>query len=71
MIPSGTRIWIVAGVTDLRRGFVGLRAQGQTAIEENPFPAQKCLVEVPYQHDAGLRQLQLRVKNRSAIWGYG
>ena len=34
MIPTGTRIWIVAGVTDLRRGFVGLSAQVQTAIEE-------------------------------------
>ena len=26
MIPAGTRIWIVAGVTDLRRGFMGLSA---------------------------------------------
>ena len=23
-LPAGTRIWIVAGVTDMRRGFVGL-----------------------------------------------
>jgi hypothetical protein len=23
-LPVGTRIWIVAGVTDLRRGFIGL-----------------------------------------------
>lgn len=40
MIPAGTRIWIVAGVTDLRRGFVGLSAQVQTALEENPFSGQ-------------------------------
>ena len=40
MIPSGTRIWIVAGVTDLRRGFVGLSAQVQMALEENPFSGQ-------------------------------
>jgi transposase len=37
MIPAGTRIWIVAGVTDLRRGFVGLSAMVQTALEQNPF----------------------------------
>ncbi len=37
MIPTGTRIWIVAGVTDLRRGFVGLSAMVQTALEQNPF----------------------------------
>ena len=40
MIPTGTRIWIVAGVTDLRRGFVGLSALVQTALEENPFSGQ-------------------------------
>ena len=37
MIPAGTRIWIVAGVTDLRRGFMGLSAMVQTTLEENPF----------------------------------
>lgn len=37
MIPAGTRIWIVAGVTDLRRGFVGLSAMVQTVLEQNPF----------------------------------
>lgn len=37
MIPTGTRIWIVAGVTDLRRGFVGLSAMVQTVLQENPF----------------------------------
>jgi len=28
--PAGTRIWIAAGVTDMRRGFDGLSAQVQT-----------------------------------------
>jgi transposase len=37
MIPAGTRIWIVAGFTDLRRGFVGLSAMVQTVLEQNPF----------------------------------
>jgi len=36
-LPSGTRIWIVAGVTDLRRGFTGLSGMVQTALQENPF----------------------------------
>jgi len=30
--PAGTRIWIVAGVTDMRRGFLGLAAMVQTAV---------------------------------------
>jgi transposase len=36
-MPVGTRIWIVAGVTDLRRGFTGLSGMVQTALAENPF----------------------------------
>ncbi len=36
-LPAGTRIWIVAGVTDMRRGFVGLSGMVQTALQENPF----------------------------------
>jgi transposase len=39
-LAAGTRIWIVAGVTDLRRGFVGLSGMVQTALEENPFSGQ-------------------------------
>ena len=36
-LPSGTRIWIAAGVADLRRGFTGLSGMVQTALQENPF----------------------------------
>jgi transposase len=36
-LPIGTRIWIAAGVTDLRRGFTGLSGMVQTALQENPF----------------------------------
>lgn len=36
-LPAGTRIWLVAGATDMRRGFDGLSAQVQTALEADPF----------------------------------
>jgi transposase len=36
-LPTGTKIWIAAGVTDLRRGFTGLSATIQTALKEDPF----------------------------------
>ena len=36
-LPTGTQIWIAAGVTDLRRGFTGLSATIQTTLNENPF----------------------------------
>jgi transposase len=36
-LPTGTRIWVAAGVTDMRRGFDGLAALVQTTLAENPF----------------------------------
>ena len=36
-LPSGTHIWIAAGVTDLRRGFTGLSAAAQTVLEQDPY----------------------------------
>ena len=35
--PTNTRVWIAAGVTDLRRGFTGLSGMVQTVLHENPF----------------------------------
>ena len=35
--PAGSHIWLAAGSTDLRRGFTGLSALVQTALEEDPF----------------------------------
>ena len=34
---SRTRVWIVAGHTDMKKGFDGLAASVQTALTENPF----------------------------------
>ena len=36
-LPSGTRIWLAAGLTDMRRGFDGLAALAQSALEQEPF----------------------------------
>jgi transposase len=38
--PPGARIWIAAGVTDLRRGFTGLCAAVQLVLEQDPFAGQ-------------------------------
>ena len=35
--PSGTRIWLAAGLTDMRKGFDGLAALVQTQLNEDPF----------------------------------
>jgi transposase len=41
-IPTNTRIWIVAGITDMCKGFTGLialvqTALVQTALEQDPL----------------------------------
>lgn len=35
--PTNTRVWIVAGHTDMRKGFDGLAAIVQTTLAQNPF----------------------------------
>ncbi len=36
-LPSGTRVWLAAGVTDMRKGMDGLAALVQSALAQNPF----------------------------------
>ena len=38
--PTGTRIWIAAGHTDMRRGFDGLAALVQQHLHADPFCGQ-------------------------------
>ena len=36
-VPSNTRVWLAAGVTDMRRGFNTLAAQVQACLAKDPF----------------------------------
>ncbi len=36
-LPTSTRVWVAAGVTDMRKGMDGLAALVQTALAEDPF----------------------------------
>lgn len=36
-LPAGTRVWLAAGLTDMRRGFDGLSALVQGALMQDPF----------------------------------
>jgi transposase len=36
-VPANTRVWLAAGVTDMRRGFTTLAAQAETTLKQNPF----------------------------------
>lgn len=36
-LPGGSRVWLAAGVTDMRAGFNSLAAKVQTVLERDPF----------------------------------
>ena len=48
-MPLGTRVWIAAGVTDLRKGMDGLAALVETALGERPtVETCACLLRCSY-----------------------
>lgn len=38
-LPTCTRIWLVAGITDMKNGFNGLAAKVQITLRDAPCPA--------------------------------
>jgi transposase len=36
-LPAGTRVWLAAGATDLRRGFDGLALLVQSTLRRDPY----------------------------------
>jgi len=75
-LPAGTQIWIVAGVTDMRRGFVGLSGLVQTALEQNPFSGHVFvfrgrrgdLIKVLWWNGDGLCLLAKRLERGRFVW---
>jgi len=36
-VPANTRVWLAAGVTDMRKGFNGLSSLAEKVLERDPF----------------------------------
>ena len=36
-VPANTRVWLAGGVTDMRKGFVGLSIQVETILKGDPY----------------------------------
>ena len=74
--PSGVRIWLVAGVTDMRKGYDGLSALVQTALNENPFSGQIYVfrgrrgdrIKLLWDSRDGLCLLQKRLRQGKFVW---
>ena len=75
-LPGHTKIWIAAGVTDLRRGFTGLSALVQTKLEQNPLSGQVFifrgrrgdLVKLIWFDGDGLCLFQKRLERGRFVW---
>ncbi|WP_322053009.1 IS66 family insertion sequence element accessory protein TnpB [Paraburkholderia bannensis] len=75
-LPAGARIWIAAGVTDMRCGFQGLAAKVQTALEENPLGGNVYifrgrrgdLVKILWATEDGIWLLAKRIERGRFIW---
>ncbi|SPW58075.1 transposase [Escherichia coli] len=37
-LPAGSRIWLVAGITDMRNGFNGLASKVQNVLKDDRSP---------------------------------
>lgn len=75
-VPANTRVWIVAGPTDMRKGFDGLAAMVQTALAANPFCGHVFvfrgrrgdILKVLWFDGQGLMLLAKRLERGRFIW---
>ena len=75
-LRTGTRIWIAAGVTDMRRGFPGLSAQVQMILKQQPFSGHVFVfrgrrgdtIKILWADEDGLCPFAKRLERGRFIW---
>ena len=75
-LPVGTRVWLAAGVTDMRRGMDGLASLIQTTLEHDPFSghvfAFRCragdLIKILWWSGDGMNLYAKRLERGRFIW---
>jgi transposase len=75
-LPAGTRIWLAAGVTDMRSGMNGLATKAQTTLAEDPFSGHVFLfrgrrgdmIKVLWWSGDGMCLLSKRLERGRFVW---
>ena len=75
-LPAGTKIWLVAGITDMRNGFNGLAAKIQTTLKDDPMSGHVFIfrgrsgsqVKLLWSTDDGLCLLTKRLERGRFAW---
>jgi transposase len=75
-IPSGVRVWIATGVTDMRRGMNGLSLQVQEGLKRDPHAGdlyvfrgrRGSLIKVLWHDGLGLSLYAKRLERGRFVW---
>ncbi|ACL62508.1 IS66 family insertion sequence element accessory protein TnpB [Methylobacterium nodulans] len=75
-VPSGVRVWIASGHTDMRRGMNGLCLQGQEALGRDPHAGDLSvfrgrrgdLIKCLWHHGLGLSLYAKRLEKGRFLW---
>ena len=75
-LPGGTRVWLAAGMTDMRAGFNSLAVKVQTVLERDPFRGHVFvfrgkrgdLLKVLWRGGDGMCLLMKRLEKGRFVW---
>ena len=75
-VPANTRVWLAAGVTDMRRGFAALAAQAEATLQQDPFAGHLFvfrgrrgdILKVLWFDGQGLLLLSKRLERGRFVW---
>lgn len=75
-VPSGVRVWLAVGRTDMRRGMNGLALQVQEALKRDPFAGDLFvfrgrrgdLVKILWHDGLGLSLYAKRLERGRFVW---